>query len=329
MFSELKNIADNQPSLCIPRVFNNIGENTVRKVFDELNLGQIQRVDVLERKNEKGEKFKRVYIHFEKWYWNSDAQATRSKLISGREIKIVYDNPWFWKVSANKWENRESKKPHIVVDNEMDAITSSLSAVSIAPALSVAPALTPALPVASALPVVNTLPVAPALTPALQVASALSVASALPVAPALKINEIGRNLVLKKKDVGRPSDDVRNEGKRNEGKRDDRKRDDRKRDDRNLQKKSEEPKLKITIPVASRSPPNSPPSHLRGTANIQEKLDEVEQEYTRATYPRDEDKEPDIEYGVSSIPPKKRIAWKKEEKVAELNVDDILYSDIL
>ena len=54
MFSELKNLADNQPSLCIPRVFNNIGENTVKKVFDSLNLGKIHHVDVIERKNEKG-----------------------------------------------------------------------------------------------------------------------------------------------------------------------------------------------------------------------------------------------------------------------------------
>ncbi len=81
MFSELTNLADSQPSLCIPRVFNNIGESTVRKVFNELNLGQIQRVHILERKNENGEKFKRIYVHFDKWYWNAEAQAMRSKLI--------------------------------------------------------------------------------------------------------------------------------------------------------------------------------------------------------------------------------------------------------
>ena len=100
---DLRYLAESQPSLCIPRVFNNITEARIRQVFDELGLGKISRVDVKERKNEKGESFKRVYVHFEKWFWNEDAQAARRKLVSGKEIKIVYDNPWFWKVSASKW----------------------------------------------------------------------------------------------------------------------------------------------------------------------------------------------------------------------------------
>ena len=99
----LRYLAESQPSLCIPRVFNNITEHRIRQVFDDLGLGKISRIDIKERKNEKGESFKRVYIHFDKWFWNEDAQAARRKLVSGKEIKIVYDNPWFWKVSASKW----------------------------------------------------------------------------------------------------------------------------------------------------------------------------------------------------------------------------------
>jgi hypothetical protein len=126
---DLRFLAESQPSLCIPRVFNNINETRIRQVFDEINLGQIHHVDIIERKNEKGETVKRVYIHFNKWFWNEDAQAARRKLISGKEIKIVYDNPWFWKVSANKWtpahpnepekldEGRSSFKPHIDFDD--------------------------------------------------------------------------------------------------------------------------------------------------------------------------------------------------------------------
>jgi hypothetical protein len=97
-------LAETQPSICIPRVFNNIAEKKIRQVFDELNLGKISRIDIKERKNEKGEVFNRVYIHFEKWFWNEDAQTARRKLILGKEIKIIYDKPWFWKVSASKWE---------------------------------------------------------------------------------------------------------------------------------------------------------------------------------------------------------------------------------
>jgi len=100
---DLRYLAESQPSLCIPRVFNNISESKIRQVFDELGLGRISGVDIKERRNEKGDSFKRVYIHFEKWFWNENAQSARKKLVSGKEIKIVYDNPWFWKVSASKW----------------------------------------------------------------------------------------------------------------------------------------------------------------------------------------------------------------------------------
>ena len=97
-------LAETQPSICIPRVFNNISENKIRQVFDEQSLGKISRIDIIvnECKNEKGKAFNRVYIHFEKWFWNEEAQNARIKLILGKEIKIIYDNPWFWKVSANR-----------------------------------------------------------------------------------------------------------------------------------------------------------------------------------------------------------------------------------
>lgn len=100
---DLRYLAESQPSLCIPRVFNNITETRIRQVFDDLALGKINRIDIKERKSEKGDSFKRVYVHFDKWFWNENAQAARRKLVSGKEIKIVYDNPWFWKVSASKW----------------------------------------------------------------------------------------------------------------------------------------------------------------------------------------------------------------------------------
>jgi hypothetical protein len=96
-------LADSQPSICIPRVFNNISEDRIRRVFDELSLGRISAVDIKERRSEKGESFKSVYVHFDKWFWTENAQSVRKKLISGKEVKIVYDNPWFWKVSASKY----------------------------------------------------------------------------------------------------------------------------------------------------------------------------------------------------------------------------------
>jgi len=91
----------NEPSLCIPRVFGNISEDRIRTTIKKLNIGTIKRVDMVLRKNDKGEDYKRVFIHFEKWFTDiPDAVEARKRLIEGKEIKIVYDNPWFWKVSA-------------------------------------------------------------------------------------------------------------------------------------------------------------------------------------------------------------------------------------
>lgn len=105
---DLRYLAENQPSLCIPRIFSNIKQDFIRNTFEKLGLGKIQRVDLIERRTERGEVYNRAFIHFEKWFWNPDAQEARKRLITGKDIKIVYDNPWFWKVSANKWSPRTS-----------------------------------------------------------------------------------------------------------------------------------------------------------------------------------------------------------------------------
>jgi hypothetical protein len=105
------------PSLCIPRVFPNIDEKRIRRIFNELNLGVIQRVDIVNKATEKGEKFNRVFIHFQEWFTNSNATTAKERLLNGKEIKIVYDDPWFWKVSvyrapqANHQHHNPQTKP--------------------------------------------------------------------------------------------------------------------------------------------------------------------------------------------------------------------------
>lgn len=89
-----------EPSLCIPRVFMNINEARIRRVFGELGLGDIKRLDVIPIKSDKGPKFNRIFVHFERWNTSEAATAVRDRLLSGKEIKIIYDEPWFWKVSA-------------------------------------------------------------------------------------------------------------------------------------------------------------------------------------------------------------------------------------
>jgi hypothetical protein len=50
--------------------------------------------------NAKGEKFNRVFIHFTRWYNSRNADTARERLLNGNDIKVIYDDPWFWKVAA-------------------------------------------------------------------------------------------------------------------------------------------------------------------------------------------------------------------------------------
>jgi hypothetical protein len=131
---DLRYLADNQPSLCIPRVFTNIDEVFIRKTIENVGLGKVSRVDLLERRSPKGELYKRAFIHFEKWHWNPAAQEARKRLITGKDIKIVYNNPWFWKISANRWQ----------ADNRTTSIAPSLP-----------PSIAPTLPVPAQLPMLS------------------------------------------------------------------------------------------------------------------------------------------------------------------------------
>jgi hypothetical protein len=137
MSTELQSIPANHPSLCIPRVFNNINEAAIRLVFNKLDLGNIHHVDIVVKKSDKGETYKRVYIHFTTWFWNRDAIAARQTLLAGKEIKVVYDAPWFWKVSAN----RSATPSHSSAVHPSSKVPYIDFGTNVAPAL-VAPALT-------------------------------------------------------------------------------------------------------------------------------------------------------------------------------------------
>ena len=127
---DFRTLPDFIPSMCIPRVYPNISEGRIRKIFDELNIGVIERVDIVSKNTEKGEKFNRVFIHMDRWFHNSNASVARERLLGGKDIKIIYDDPWFWKVSAykpaaegsssNNNNNNNKKKATIQFDSSDD-----------------------------------------------------------------------------------------------------------------------------------------------------------------------------------------------------------------
>ena len=97
---DFRTMPANVPSLCIPRVFPNIDERRIRGIIDSLNMGEIARVDIVRKQTDKGEKFNRVFIHWKRWNDSENANKSRERLLNGNDIKIIYDDPWFWKISA-------------------------------------------------------------------------------------------------------------------------------------------------------------------------------------------------------------------------------------
>ena len=99
------NHAASEPSICIPRVFKSTTRKDIFDIVEKLELGAVERIDMVAKTNERGESYYKVFIHFKVWNKRNEmAQATRCKLLKGEEVKIVYSEPWFWKCSASRVE---------------------------------------------------------------------------------------------------------------------------------------------------------------------------------------------------------------------------------
>ena len=94
-------IAKNEPSIFISHVFPNKADK-VETVFLELFGSCIDKVDIVKHKNSTGEDICRAYVHFKWWPSTPEACTLREKLLKGDSIKVVYEEPWFWKCVASK-----------------------------------------------------------------------------------------------------------------------------------------------------------------------------------------------------------------------------------
>ena len=123
-------------SICIPRVFNNINYRKIKEIFVGLRWGFVERVDVVPMGQ-----FKRAYVHFAPGRWNTRNRQAMEALEGMREysdiqlrlqsaknegdsrgvgeltsrlkeaeVKILYDDPWFWKIGISLAE-RASEPP--------------------------------------------------------------------------------------------------------------------------------------------------------------------------------------------------------------------------
>lgn len=104
------------PTLCISRTHKNIRQGRIFAVLRQLNLGWVGKIDMVPKKiveknpdgTENTKEFVRVFIHFTKWFTNNhQTQQFLERLDSEGFVHIIYDEPWFWKVT--KYVPREHK----------------------------------------------------------------------------------------------------------------------------------------------------------------------------------------------------------------------------
>ena len=91
-------------SLCIARVFPNIGWRRIKRHMIEAQLGFVERVDVIPVYRDEKIAYKRAFVHFRKNSWNNrdpDARAALQRLRNGETVRLVYEDPWWWSVNIS------------------------------------------------------------------------------------------------------------------------------------------------------------------------------------------------------------------------------------
>ena len=95
-------------SLCIPRVFNNIGYKRIKDMFIRMGWGYVERVDIIQLQG-----FKRAYVHYKAGEWNMRSREAMQALEAMKrreEVTVTYDDPWFWKIGISR-SPRPSEAP--------------------------------------------------------------------------------------------------------------------------------------------------------------------------------------------------------------------------
>ena len=86
-------------SVFIPRVFANISEKRIANVFYQQDIGEVSKVDLVRRNNDKGEKYNMAFVHFDYLFQTTTASKFRDDVENPEvKAKLVYEDPWFWLV---------------------------------------------------------------------------------------------------------------------------------------------------------------------------------------------------------------------------------------
>ena len=86
----------------------------------------LSRVDMVMREdNRTGEPYFLVFLHFNPVDRTPEVEYLVEKINKGDEVKIEYDQPWFWKLRKNVGTRTTKKRPRIIADEEKSEVPST------------------------------------------------------------------------------------------------------------------------------------------------------------------------------------------------------------
>ena len=97
---------ESTPGVYIPMLFKNITEEKLKQIFKDLDIFTPSKIDINPKKMANGHEECNAFIHVEKWHVNENAQRMRKMLMSDQEVKIVFNDPWFF-ICKRKHEEHE------------------------------------------------------------------------------------------------------------------------------------------------------------------------------------------------------------------------------
>lgn len=86
-------------TLCIPRVFSNISKQFIKNIINKYKLGFVDSIEIIHKKTDKGIHYKCVFIHL-KWFNSENAIYAKQRFLDGKDIKIIYSEPFYWKMNS-------------------------------------------------------------------------------------------------------------------------------------------------------------------------------------------------------------------------------------
>ena len=90
-------------SIFIPRVETSCAyEKKMSDIFEKFNIGQVERIDFVEKIDKFNNVYYQAFVHFKLWYDTPISRDIQDKIVKQKQLKLIYDGPSYWIILKNK-----------------------------------------------------------------------------------------------------------------------------------------------------------------------------------------------------------------------------------